>query len=69
MVDARKRMHREVMQRLREQSASVLETAIPASAEIERMGIEREVLAAFAPRGRAAGAYESLWHDVKRRLE
>jgi cellulose biosynthesis protein BcsQ len=68
MVDGRKRLHRDVMERLRTEHASVLGAAIPASAEVERMGLERTVLAGFAPRGRAARAYEALWADVRRRL-
>jgi cellulose biosynthesis protein BcsQ len=68
MVDGRKRLHREVMERLRAEHASVLAAAIPASAEVERMGVERTVLAGFAPRGRAAVAYEALWVDVRERV-
>ena len=68
MVDGRKRLHREVMERLRSEHSSVLAAAIPASAEVERMGVERTVLAAFAPHGRAATAYEDLWEDVRARL-
>jgi cellulose biosynthesis protein BcsQ len=68
MVDGRKRMHREVMEHLRAEHRSVLGAAIPASAEVERMGSERSVLARFAPHGRAAIAYEALWGDVRERL-
>jgi chromosome partitioning protein len=68
MVDGRKRLHRDVMERLRLQWAAVLETAIPTSAEIERMGLKRDIVASYAPRGKAALAYETLWEDVRRRL-
>ena len=68
MVDGRKRLHREVMDRLRGQWAGVLEAAIPASAEIERMGLERDVVASYAQAGKAALAYRGLWSDVRRRL-
>src|ERR1019366_2341815 len=68
IVDRRKRLHREVMERLRSQWSGVLETAIPASAEIERMGLERDIVASYARRGGAALAYETLWEDVRRRL-
>jgi chromosome partitioning protein len=68
MVDGRKRLHREVMERLRAERSHVLQAAIPASAEIERMGLERDPIAAFAPRGRAALAYQALWDDVRARL-
>jgi chromosome partitioning protein len=56
------------MERLRAERRSVLAAAIPVSAEVERMGAEREVLAAFAPQGRAAKAYAELWDEVQRRL-
>ena len=69
MVDRRKRLHREVMERLRAERRSVMDVAIPASSVIERMGVERDVVAAFAPRSRAAIAYEELWREVRRRLE
>jgi chromosome partitioning protein len=69
MVDRRKRLHREVMKRLTAERRSVLDVAIPTSSVIERMGVERDVVAAFAPRSRAAIAYEELWREVRRRLE
>ena len=70
MVDPRKRLHREVMRQLREeQPAAVLETAIPAAADVERMGVHRTVIADFAPRTRAARAYEELWREIQDRLD
>jgi len=66
MVDRRRKLHREVMEELR---TSVLDAAIPLSTEVERMGARREALGTFAPRGRAALAYEALWGDVRARLE
>jgi cellulose biosynthesis protein BcsQ len=69
MVDGRKRLHREVAEQLRSQWADVLETAIPASAEIERMGAKREAVVSFAPHGKAAAAYGELWAEVRQRLE
>jgi cellulose biosynthesis protein BcsQ len=68
MFDARKRLHRDVMERMRAEHASVLAAGIPMSAEVERMGARRTVLAGFAPNGRAATAYETLWTDVRERL-
>jgi chromosome partitioning protein len=69
MVDRRKRLHRDVMERLRSERTDVLEAAIPASVEVERMGVERDAIATFAPSGRAAPAYEALWQELRRRLE
>ena len=68
MVDGRKKLHREIMERLRAERANVLDTAIPASTVVERMGVERDVIASFAPRSKAALAYEALWSEVRGRL-
>jgi chromosome partitioning protein len=65
MVDGRKRLHREVMEGM---AGDALSTVIPASADVERMGVHRTVIAEFAPRGRAARAYEELWREVRSRL-
>ncbi len=69
MVDGRKKLHREVMERLRAERDDVLQAAIPASVEVERMGEERDAIATYAPRGRAAPAYEALWRELRARLE
>jgi cellulose biosynthesis protein BcsQ len=70
MVDRRRRMHREVVDEL---SAAfpglVLPTVIPAASDVERMGRHRTAIGAYAPRSRAAAAYEALWRDVRERLE
>jgi cellulose biosynthesis protein BcsQ len=69
MVEVRKSLHREVMAQLRAAHAvTMLGAAIPAADEVERMGVNRDVVASFAPGGRAAIAYEALWWDVERRL-
>lgn len=69
MVDGRKRLHREVMERLTAEHDDVLRTAIPAAADVERMGVARTALADFAPRSRAARAYQELWREVRERLD
>jgi chromosome partitioning protein len=68
MTDRRKRLHREVMEQMAAEEDGVLETGIPAAADVERMGLHRTVIAAFAPRSRAALAYEALWLEVQDRL-
>ena len=47
----------------------MLRAAIPAAADIERMGVHRTVIADFAPRTRAAQAYEDLWREIQERLD
>jgi cellulose biosynthesis protein BcsQ len=69
MVDVRKQLHREVMAQVRGvHSVEMLGAAIPAADEVERMGVERDVVAAFAPQSRGALAYQALWWDVRRPL-
>jgi chromosome partitioning protein len=68
MVDGRKRLHREVMESLAA-SARVLRTAIPAASDVERMGQRRTPIALYAPRSRAALAYEALWAEIRERLD
>ena len=69
MVEVRKSLHRQVMARVRaEHSFQMLGAAIPSADEVERMGEERSVVAAFAPGSRGAISYEALWWDVRRRV-
>ena len=68
MVDARKRLHRDVMEQIARDHGGVLEAAVPAASDVERMGVHRNVVAQFAPRSRAARAYEDLWREVEGRL-
>ncbi len=67
MADRRKKLHRQVMDELAAEH-DVLQTIIPASADVERMGAERAALVDFAPRSRAAVAYADLWEEIRSRL-
>jgi chromosome partitioning protein len=69
MLEVRKSHHREVMAQVRSRYGfAMLGAAIPVADEVERMGVERDVVEAFAPQSRAALAYQALWGDVRRRL-
>jgi cellulose biosynthesis protein BcsQ len=68
MVDARKRMHRDVMEAFNAQRADMLRTVIPFAADVERMGQRRAPLEEFAPRGAAASAFRELWAEIRDRL-
>jgi len=61
MVDGRKKMHKELMAMMLKEFNGVLRSLIPYLSQIERMGIEREPVAAFAPRSVASKAYQNLW--------
>jgi cellulose biosynthesis protein BcsQ len=69
MVDARKRLHRDLTASLQADYPEVLESVIPSASDVERMGSERTTIEQFAPRGRAARAYRDLWAEVRARLE
>jgi chromosome partitioning protein len=64
MVDRRKKLHREITERLSAERADVAQTAIPALSVIETMSVERAPVAVFAPASSAAKAYRSLWAEI-----
>ena len=68
MVDRRKALHKEIVATLRDEHPELLSTQIPSATQVERMGVHRDVVAAFAPRSRVARAYEELWAEVEERL-
>ena len=65
MVDKRKKIHNELMEEAMKEFSGVLQTAIPYLSHVERMGIEREPVAVFAPRSIAAKSYQNLWEEIK----
>jgi cellulose biosynthesis protein BcsQ len=66
MIDRRKRLHREIAERLpAERLGSAASTAIPALSVIEQMAVHRAPVGAFAPRSGAARAYAALWAEVR----
>jgi chromosome partitioning protein len=65
MVDRRKRLHLELMELLRVQYPEILGTPIPYASEVERMGVHRMPLPAYAPSNAATKAYRALWDEVK----
>ena len=68
MIDRRKTMHRDIIDRFPDDHAEALTTHIPYASVVERMGTERAPLGAFAPRTAAAAAYETLWAEIVSRL-
>ena len=65
MVDQRKILHRETMEQLPPRYPEMLQCAIPFATEIERMGVERAPVQAFAPGSRGADAFDRLWEEVR----
>jgi chromosome partitioning protein len=67
MADRRKKLHRELMDEL-SSAYDILETVIPNSADVERMGSQRAAIVDFAPKSRAGRAYADLWAEVRARI-
>lgn len=68
MVDRRKRLHRELVDEVGRARPEVLDIQVPASTDVERMGVHRAPLFTFAPRSRGAVAYRELWKATEARL-
>ncbi|MCG7872543.1 MAG: AAA family ATPase [Candidatus Thiodiazotropha lotti] len=68
MVDRRKRMHLDVMKNLPDEHGELLKAQIPYASDVEKMGIHRMPVQAFAPKSIAASCYQALWLEMQRRL-
>ena len=69
MVEIRKNMHKDSMDALKKQYPAFLNSAIPYSSVVEKMGIHREPLESFSPRSVPAQQYRNLWIEVKNILK
>ena len=67
MVDGRKKLHREITEKLSTERTEVAKTAIPALSVIETMSVARAPVAVFAPNSPAAKAYQDLWAEISSR--
>ena len=61
MVDRRKNLHRELVDRLPIERKAVATVAVPYSSVVERMAVARASIGQLAPRSAAAAAFEELW--------
>jgi chromosome partitioning protein len=68
MIDRRRTVHREVAAALAAAWPRLLAAQVPNVATVERMGVERAPLAAFAPSGRGTVAFRDLWAEIAERL-
>lgn len=64
LVDTRKTMHNEVMQRLYKDKR-FFEYYIPYLSDIEKMGMHHAPVEVFAPTSLAATCYRALWNELK----
>lgn len=65
MVQGRKTLHGDTMDRLRkEHNKLFLKATIPFSTDIEKMGVHRAPVATYARTGAAARAFDALWSEI-----
>lgn len=69
MVEKRKKLHRETMEQMLEKDDHFMPIQIPMAAVVERMGLEREPVPAYAASSPASKAYKELWKSVSKILE
>ncbi len=65
MVESRKTLHQETMEKLMEEDGNILESRIPYRSDVEKMGIHREPVAVTSPRCDSTEAYKDLWSEIK----
>jgi cellulose biosynthesis protein BcsQ len=65
MVDRRKKLHREITEKLSVERTEVARTVIPALSVIETMSVERAPVVVFAPNTAATRAYRGLWTELR----
>ena len=65
MVEKRKSLHRETIERMSVRIKRFLKTEIPYRSDIEKMGVYRMPVPEFAPDSVSASSYRDLWDEVK----
>ena len=68
MVQKRNKMHREIMAELPSRFSGFLNTVIPHSVDVEKMGLHRKPLLAYATGCEAAQAYRVLCNEILSQL-
>jgi cellulose biosynthesis protein BcsQ len=68
MVDTDRALHSETIDRLSTEHPEILSARIPLAQDVERMGLHRMPLPAYAPANPASGAYRALWDEVANAL-
>jgi chromosome partitioning protein len=69
MAQLGKKLHRETMTALQKKQKGLLQSYIPFSSEIEKMGVHRAPLLTYAAKDPASTAYRELWTEIEVRLK
>ncbi len=68
MVDRRKTIHRQWLYDPPKPLRGRLKTYVPYSAVVEKMGLHRAPVGAFAPRDRMNEVFANLWRELSRKI-
>jgi chromosome partitioning protein len=66
LVDRRKKLHIQTMEEVAGRESNILQSAIPYSSSVEKMGITREPMLVHSRKSKAAAAYLDLWRELHR---
>lgn len=69
MVEKRKNLHMDMIEKMSGKKGSFLKTQIPYSSIVEKMGLHREPVPCYDPQSAAGIAYKELWEEVKELTE
>jgi len=64
MVDTRKKLHKSLMEEIKKSEDNILDVAIPYSAIVEKMGLERAPVQVIDRKSKASLAYIALWENL-----
>jgi cellulose biosynthesis protein BcsQ len=67
LADRRRKLHRDLIERIQLERPETLSAPVPYSADVERMGVALAPVVRFAPTCAASVAYESIWAELKLR--
>ncbi|MEM7009109.1 MAG: AAA family ATPase [Thermodesulfobacteriota bacterium] len=65
MVESRKTLHQETMNKVSQEGGNILESRIPYRSDVEKMGIYREPVPVSSPHSDSTQAYVELWNEIK----
>lgn len=69
MVQKSKNLHKDTMIMLRKKYKSLIESYIPFSTDIERMGVYRAPVLTYAGKDSAANGYVKMWRDIEKKTK
>jgi chromosome partitioning protein len=65
LVDKRKTLHKETMTDFRDTQPKVIRSTIPASSDIEKMGVNQAPVYIYSKNSDGSLAYRNLWQELK----